>query len=131
MTTSTTSKRVTKATHFNRLLTIAEVANNPDLVEFINHELELLERKNASPNGEKKMTATQKENVGIKEAILSFMEIGKRYTVGDIIKDCPECEGLSTSKVSAILRQMREDVGTGEIRRIEDKRKTYFEKVGE
>ena len=131
MTTSTTSKRITKATHFNRLLAISEVANNPDLVEFINHELELLERKNTSPNGEKKLTATQKENLGLKEAILSFMELGKRYTVADLIKDCPELEGLSTSKVSAILRPMRDDVGTGEIRRIEDKRKTYFEKVGE
>ena len=126
MTTSTTSKRITKATHFNRLLTIAEVANNPDLVEFINHELELLERKNTSLNGEKKMTATQKENVGIKQAILANMERDKLYTVGDMIKSFPELEGFSTSKVSAILRQMRDDVGTGEIIRIEDKRKTYF-----
>ena len=128
MSTSTTSKRITKATHFNRLLNIPEVANNPELVEFINHELDLLSRKNTT-TGEKKLTATQKENLVLKEAILNFMEIGKRYTVSDLIANCPECEGLTTSKVSAVLRTMREDVGTGEVRRIEDKRKTYFEKV--
>lgn len=122
---TTTSKRITKATRYAQLLAIAEVANNPDLVNFINHELELLDRKN-SADGEKKLTATQKENAGLKQAILANMEVGKLYTVGDMIKNFPELEGLSTSKVSAVLRQMREDVGTGEIVRIEDKRKTYF-----
>ena len=125
---NTTSKRITKATNYNRLLAIAEVANNPELVEFINHELDLLARKNTT-TGEKKMTATQKENVALKTAILNFMEEGKRYTVGDIIKACPECEGLSTSKVSAVIRQMLTEVGSGELVRIEDKRKAYFAKV--
>lgn len=125
MTTTTTSKRVTKATRYAQLLAIPAVADNSELVDFINHELELLDRKN-SADGEKKLTATQKENVGIKQAILANMERDKLYTVGDMIKSFPELEGLSTSKVSAILRQMRDDVGTGEIVRIEDKRKTYF-----
>ena len=125
MTTTTTSKRITKATRYAQLLAIPAVADNSELVDFINHELELLDRKN-SADGEKKLTATQKENVGIKQAILANMERDKLYTVGDMIKSFPELEGFSTSKVSAILRQMRDDVGTGEIIRIEDKRKTYF-----
>ena len=122
---TTTSKRITKATRYAQLLAIPAVADNSELVDFINHELELLERKN-SADGEKKLTATQKENVGLKQAILANMERDKLYTVGDMIKNFPELEGLNTSKVSAILRQMRDDVGTGEIVRIEDKRKTYF-----
>lgn len=126
MSTTTTSKRITKATRYAQLLAIPAVAENTDLVDFINHEVELLERKNASPSGEKKMTATQKANVGLKEAILANMEEGKRYTVGDMIKTFPELEGLSTSKVSAIVRQMLADVGTGELVRVEDKRKAYF-----
>ena len=125
MTTTTTSKRITKATRYAQLLAIPAVADNSELVDFINHELELLDRKN-SADGEKKLTATQKENASLKQAILANMERDKLYTVSDMIKSFPELEGLNTSKVSAILRQMRDDVGTGEVVRIEDKRKTYF-----
>lgn len=124
MSTTNVSKRVTKSARFNQLLAIPAISENPELVAFINHELDLLSRKNS--DGEKKLTATQKENIGLKQAILANMEAEKLYTVGDMIKNFPELEGLSTSKVSAVLRQMREDVGTGEIIRIEDKRKTYF-----
>ena len=36
----------TKRDYFNELLAIADVASKAELVSFINHELELLEKKN-------------------------------------------------------------------------------------
>ena len=43
--------KVTKKERFAELLAIPAVASNQDLVDFINHEVDLLTRKNAS--GEK------------------------------------------------------------------------------
>ena len=38
-------KKVTKRDNFNALLKIEEVASTEQLVEFVNHELELLDKK--------------------------------------------------------------------------------------
>lgn len=121
----TTSKKLTKRDHFNALLNIGEVAENPVLVEFINHELELLAKKNAS---EKKPTAVQVANEGIKTAIYEGMEDDRLYTITEVIKEVPECADLTNQRVSALMRQMRDD---GKVERIEEKRKAYFRKIAE
>lgn len=100
------NKKMTKAMKFDVLLSIEEVKSNPMLVEFINHEKELLAKKNVSSTGEKKMTAVQIVNEGIKEAILDTMEVGKTYTITDLTKVVPECADLTTSKVSALVKQL-------------------------
>lgn len=115
-----TSKKMTKKDYFNTLLTIEAVSSNADLVAFINHELELLDRKNS---GEKKPTATQLANDGIKNAILESMELEKLYTITDFIKNVPECAELSTPKVSALVKQLKD---AGIVVRVEEKRKAYF-----
>ena len=63
-------KKITKAEKFAILKAIPSVAENPMLVEFIDRELELLAKKNSS---EKKPTANQVANEGLKEAILNGM----------------------------------------------------------
>jgi hypothetical protein len=113
---------MTKMQKFEMLSKIAEVKANPVLVEFIEHEMELLVKKNSA---EKKPTAQQVANEGIKEAILNGMEDGKMYSITDIIKAVPECAELTNQRVSAIVRQMIPD----SIERIEEKRKAYFRKV--
>ena len=114
------AKKMTKRDHFNTLLGMADVKANPKLVEFINHELELLDRKNST---EKKPTAQQTANDSIKVAILDFMEEGVRYTITDLIKSVPECADLTNQRVSALIRQLKDE---GKVVRIEDKRKAYF-----
>ena len=86
---------------------------------FVEHELELLEKKNSA---EKKPTAQQIANDGIKTAILAGMTPNRLYTITEIQKEIPECADLSNQRVSALIRQM---VGN-EIVRTEDKRKAYF-----
>ena len=114
--------KMTKMQKFEMLSKIAEVKANPVLVEFIEHEMELLAKKNSA---EKKPTAQQVANEGIKEAILNRMEVGVLYTITDLIKTVPECAELTNQRVSAIVRQM---IGN-EVERVEDKRKAYFRKV--
>ena len=113
-------KKMTKRDYFNSLLDMAEVKSNPRLVEFIEHELELLDRKNSA---DKKPTAQQTANEGIKAAILDNMVEGARYTITDLIKSVPECADLTNQRVSALMRQLIE---AKLVVRIEDKRKAYF-----
>lgn len=110
-------KKMTKRDYFEQFK--SKYALTKDEIAFIDHEIELLNRKNST---ERKPTAKQVENEGIKSAILNGMEIGKLYTITALIKEIPECEGMTNQKVSAIVRQM---VGN-EIVRTEDKRKAYF-----
>ena len=76
------NKKMTKRDYYNALLNIAEVKANGEMVKFIEHELELLAKKNSS---KKKPTANQVANEGLKEAILNGMESGKLYTITDMI----------------------------------------------
>lgn len=120
MTTTMKEKKMTKRDRYNQLLAIAEVKANADLVDFINHELELLDRKNSS---DKKPTAQQVVNENVKEAILDGMEKNKLYTITEIQKNISACNDLSNQRVSALVRQLKED---GLVIRTEDKRKAYF-----
>ena len=114
------TKRTPKREHFNTLLTLSEVKANPALVEFINHELELLDRKNSA---EKRMTPTQMANEGVKGEILEGMEANRLYTITEIIKEIPACAEMTNQRVSALVRQLKDE---GKVERIEEKRKAYF-----
>lgn len=94
-----------------------------DEIAFIDHELELLAKKNSA---EKKPTAVQVANEGIKAEILEGMEVGKKYTITDLMKCVPACAELSNQRVSALVRQLVTD---GSVERTEEKRKAYFSKV--
>lgn len=121
----TTSKKLTKRDHFTTLLNLSEVKANPVLVDFIEHELELLAKKNSA---EKKPTAVQVANEGIKDAIYDAMQENRLYTITELIKEVPECADLTNQRVSALIRQMRDD---NKVERIEEKRKAYFRKIAE
>ena len=114
------TKKMTKADKYNMLKAIPSVAENPMLVEFLDHELELLAKKNSV---DKKPTAQQVANDGLKQAIIDGMEKGKLYTITDFIKNVPECAELSTPKVSALVKQLKD---SGVVVRVEEKRKAYF-----
>lgn len=116
------TKKMTKADYFKQIM-----ANYPlteDEKAFVEHELELLAKKNSA---EKKPTAQQVANKEICEAIYEGMEDGKMYTITDIIKEVPACAELTNQRVSALVRGM---IGT-KVERIEEKRKAYFRKIAE
>ena len=117
------ANKMTKVQKFEMLASIPEVAENEMLIEFINREIELLQKKNSS---EKKPTAQQVENQQIKSAILLAMEPETLYSVTEIQKLVPTCAELSNQRVSAIVRQMKE---AGLLERVEEKRKAYFRLV--
>ena len=114
-------KKLTKREKYERLLAKAEVKADPIAVEFIEHELELLAKKNSS---EKKPTAVQLANEGIKETILETLAIeGKKMTISEMQKVNAELAELQNQKISALIRQL---VNDGKVERVEEKRKAYF-----
>ena len=117
-----TTKKMTKRDYFTAILSKYPLTDAEKA--FVEHELELLEKKNSS---EKKPTAQQVANDGIKTAIAEGMSPNRLYTVTEIQKEIPECAELSNQRVSALLRQMKDD---GIVTRTEDKRKAYFSIVG-
>ena len=123
-TINSSSKKLTKRDHFNALLQIEAVSANLALVDFINNELELLDRKSKASTP--KESARQQENNELKEAMLNFLADGKLSTVTDFIKNVPECDGLSQQKVSALVRQLCDD---GKVERVVEKRVAYFKLV--
>lgn len=125
MTNELKVKKMTKKDRFNQLLEIPAVQANAELIAFIEHELELLERKSSS-NGEKKPTAKQAENEALKDAIYNNMEENRLYSITEMQKEFAECAELSNQKMSALLRLMIEEK---RVERIVDKRKTYFSKI--
>lgn len=114
-------KKMTKADYFRQIM--ANYSLSEDEKAFIEHELELLAKKNSA---EKKPTAVQVANEGIKDAILEAMEDGKKYTITDLMKCVDACAELSNQRVSALVRQLVTD---GSVERSEEKRKAYFSKV--
>lgn len=114
-------KKMTKADYFRQIM--ASYPLTEDEKTFVEHELELLAKKNSA---EKKPTAVQVANEGIKGAILEAMEEGKKYTITDLMKEVEACADLSNQRVSALVRQL---VADGSVERTEEKRKAYFSKV--
>lgn len=121
----TNTKKPTKRDNFNALLNLAEVKANPNLVEFIKHELELLDKKNST---EKKPSATALANDKLKATILSKMILNQAYTCSDIIKTIEECAELSTPKVSYLMNALADE---RKVVKLTDKKKTHFTKVVE
>lgn len=85
----------------------------------------MLVQVNKRSSAERKPTAVQKENEGLKSAILDYMiENGGKYTISELIKVVPELDGLTVNKVSGVVRSMKDNDKS--VVRIEDKRKAYF-----
>ena len=108
---------MTKRENYTELKALATASDRADLVAFIDHELELLDKKNKAP---KKATKTQVENEGLKDKILGVLTSANAPMTATAIG---EALGLSVNKTSALLTQLKED---NSVTREVVKRKAYF-----
>lgn len=112
------NKKMTKRDYFKEILEI--VKENEDLTNFINHELELLDKKNSKST----MTKTQTENENIKKVIVNALtEIGTPVTITELQKKCVDLENYSNQKISALLKQL---VDNEIVKKVVEKRITRF-----
>ena len=118
---TTSERKPTLRDNFNEIREILVNGGYPDhLIEFVDGRLAQLDKKNSA---ERKPTAKQTENAGIKTAICEWMENGVSYTAADVAKTCPACEGLAVQRVSALLSQLGKD---GTLTVTEEKRKHFY-----
>ena len=112
---TTTTKKLTKRDHYTAIL--REYDLSPEHKAFVEHELELLDRKNST---DKKPTAQQVANDAMKQTILTSMERDRLYTATEVQKLC----GIeSNQRATALLTQLK---NASMIAKTEDKRKSYF-----
>ncbi len=123
-----TMTNTTKMTNRSALTYVLNNCTIPDdVAEKLNAMIAALDKKSSA---ERKPTAKQVENVGIRTALVDFINAnseGNGFTCSALLKECPDVEGRSSQYVSAILRQA---VLAGEISKGTIKRKTYFAPVG-
>lgn len=119
-------KKLTKKDYFGMIREI--VIDNPELVAFVDHEIELLTRKN-SGNSQSK---TQKENeVVAKMLVEELTKIAKPVTITDLMTSSDVVKSyvlengnhLTNQKISAIFKQLTE---SNQIVKVTDKKKSYF-----
>ena len=103
-----TVKKVTKRDYFAGVRAIVEAstaANKDELVAFIDREVELLNKRNASRTG--KPTKKQTENEALVEHIYDVLVDLKEAATINAIQDVDETlSDLSGQKVSALLKKL-------------------------
>ncbi len=118
-----TEKKMTKKDWFAALAKMVETSNMENKTEalaFIQHEVELLNRKSEKSG----QTKTQKENVGIMKKIKAALaEVGKPVTITEMQAASADMAEYSNQKLSALLKKM---VDGGEVVKTSEKKKSYF-----
>lgn len=113
-------RKLTKRELFGQARELAVANGREDLVAFIDHELELLDKK-ASASGNSK---TQKENLEIIERLYSELaNIDRAVTISEFQKESEYAGTLSNQKISALFKKL---VDNGRIIKTVDKKKSYF-----
>lgn len=93
---------MTKKEMFVEIRTL--VADNEEMVAFIDHEIELLERKSNSP---KKPTKTQLENDNYKAEILAYLtEADAPKSIRELQTEMACLAGLTNQRVSHMLADL-------------------------
>ena len=110
---------MTKKEMFAELRTV--VADNEEMVAFIDHEIELLEKKS---NATRKPTKTQVENDGFKAEILTALAtVDKPVSIKELCAICEPISGLTNQRITHMLTDLRKD---GRVARTYVKKVAYF-----
>ena len=119
-------KRLTKKDYFEMIKGVC--ADRTDIVDFCNHEIELLSRKNSKSGA----TKTQKENEIVANMLVEELaKVGKPITITDLMNTSDTIKNytlengnnLTNQKISAIFTQLKDN---HRIVRVVDKKKSYF-----
>lgn len=110
------NKKTTKREYYEIIK--SKLADNAEIVAFCDHEIELLDNRKKTTDGEKKLTPKQKENLALIATILDNMEVDTIYSISDMQRKIEVCKELTNQKISALIRQAISD---GTIERVEVK----------
>ena len=119
-------KKLTKKDYFEMIKGVC--ADRADIIDFCNHEIELLTRKNSKSGA----TKTQKENEVVAEMLMKELaKINRPVTITDLMNSSEIIKNyilengnpLTNQKISAIFKQLVENK---KLVKVTDKKKSYF-----
>ena len=116
------TKKMTKKNWFEELKNVVSASDyerKDEAMEFLNHEIELLNKKSSKGT----MTKTQKENIEIIEKIKAALDTFENPVTITEMQKTDELSKYSNQKLSALLTKL---VHAEEVIRTEEKKKAYF-----
>ena len=115
------NKKLTKKEKF--AMVKEYVLDNPMLVEFLDNEINLLNKKASSSA----KTQTQKNNDKLKERIVELLKLkDMQYTITDFQNAFEDMSEYSNQKLSALFTQL---VNEKKVEKTVDKKKSYFKAI--
>lgn len=115
------ANKVTKREVINAMLADENIKANQMFVDYLEHEIELLDKKSAN----RKPTKAQKENKELAEVVLSALN-DEGATVSEIQAKNESLANLSNQKVASLLRGL---VNDGKAEKVVKGRKSLFKAV--
>lgn len=115
------ANKTTARENYQKLLSLDAVSADGELVDFLKHQIELLDRKAA--NRTNKPTERQIQNAQIRNDILDLMEPDQFYTCIDLQKQIPLLDNeIGTHRIGRILSDMAgESADCPLVRKVEKK----------
>ena len=118
------TKKMTKKEMFAMVIALvngSEVEHKEEMLDFLAHEVELLEKKNSKSS----LTKIQKENeVLLGQLELALAEFDRPLTISEFMKESNhEVATLSNQKLSALMKKL---VDAEKVVKTTEKKKSYF-----
>lgn len=114
------ANKITKAQMFSMIMALDEVKAHPEMVDFIQHEIDLLNKKASS----RRATKVQEANLGIMETILEVLGTAdKEVTITELQALDSRLGEYSNQKISSLVRKL---VDEKKVVKTIDKKKSLF-----
>lgn len=114
------TKKITKKEMLTMIMALDEVKANADMVEFLEHEIELLNKKASSKKPKKE---TEKNTLLIEKILAVLCSADKPLLVSEIQKFDDDLQEISNQKATALVLSLYRD---GKVTKTIEKRKSYF-----
>lgn len=119
-----TNKKMTNAQALEIALEVLKETGAEKYTEVIEKLDKMLIQVNKKSSANRKPTATQLENEGLRVKIAEYLtNTGKRLTVSEMMKEIEGLEELSNQRVTSLATSLYKE---GKIDREVEKRKAYF-----
>ena len=119
-----TNKKMTNAMALEIALEVMKETDAEKYAEVIEKLDKMLVQVNKKSSANRKPTATQLENEGLRVKIAEYLtNTGKRLTVSEMMKEIEGLEELSNQRVTSLATSLYKE---GKIDREVEKRKAYF-----
>ena len=116
-------KKMTKKEMFTLIATLN--ATNQEIVDFCNHEIELLDKKKSNGNAKANEKMEKSVEIVYNALVSAIVPVSASELIakGGLEELANEFGVVSTQKVSAYLNKL---VAVGKVEKYTDKKKTYF-----